>query len=86
MIAVAKGDENSLWIGTATLDRYLQSSGKSQIYGTQFRSTKDATQEPFNRSLISDSLRRELGVPSLAAQLDQQKQWMEQFKAAAGKR
>jgi hypothetical protein len=85
MIAAAKGDEGSLWIGTATLDRYLQSVGKPQIYGTQFKGTKDATQEPFNRNLISDSLRRELGVPSLAAQLEQQKYWMEQYKAGAGK-
>jgi hypothetical protein len=85
MIAVAKGDDSALWIGTATLDRYLQSVGKPQIYGTQFKSTKDATQEPFNRNLISDSLRHELGVPSLAAQLEQQKHWAEQYKAAAGK-
>jgi hypothetical protein len=84
MIAVAKGDETSLWIGTATLDRYLQSVGKPQIYGTQFKSGKDASQEPFNRNLISDSLRSELGVPSLAKQLDQQKYWMEQYKASAG--
>lgn len=85
MIAAAKGDEGSLWIGTATLDRYLQSVGKPQIYGTQFKGNKDATQEPFNRNLISDSLRREMGVPSLAAQLEQQKYWMEQYKATAGK-
>jgi hypothetical protein len=85
MIAAAKGDEGSLWIGTATLDRYLQSVGKPQIYGTQFKPGKDASQEPFNRNLISDSLRRELGVPSLSKQLEQQKQWGEQYKAAAGK-
>jgi hypothetical protein len=29
------------------------------------------TQEPFNRSLISDAVRRQLGVPSLAAQQTQ---------------
>jgi hypothetical protein len=85
MIAVAKGDEGSLWIGTATLDRYLQSVGKPQIYGTQFKGDKDATQEPFNRNLISDALRHELGVPSLSRQLEQQKQWMEQYKSAAGR-
>jgi hypothetical protein len=84
MIAVAKGDESSLWIGSATLDRYLQSAGKPQIYGTQFKSGKGASQEPFDRSLISDSLRAELGVPSLAKQLEQQKYWMEQFKTSAG--
>lgn len=85
MIAVAKGDDSALWIGTATLDRYLQSVGKPQIYGTQFKTGKDASQEPYNRNLISDSLRREMGVPSLAAQLDQQKHWIEQYKSAAGK-
>lgn len=85
MIAVAKGDEGSLWIGTATLDRYLQSVGKPQIYGTQFKGNKDATQEPFNRNLISDALRRELGVPSLSKQLEQQRQWMEQYRTAAGR-
>jgi hypothetical protein len=85
MIAVAKGDEGSLWIGTATLDRYLQSVGKPQIYGTQFKGNKDASQDPFNRSLISDALRRELGVPSLSKQLEQQRQWMEQYRSAAGR-
>jgi len=84
-IAVAKGDATALWIGTATLDRYLLSVGKPQIYGTQFKSDKDATQEPFNRSLISDSLRRELGVPSLATQQEQHRFVMEQSKTAAPK-
>ena len=84
MIAVAKGDDSSLWIGAATLDRYLQSAGKPQVYGTQFKSGKDASQEPYNRKLISDSLRSELGVPSLARQLEQQKYWVEQYKTSAG--
>ena len=51
-----------------------------QIYGTQFNFTKDTpwTQDPYNRRLISDDLRRRLGVPSQAAQ---QKQ-LEKYKAA----
>ncbi len=40
MIAVAKGDEGSLWIGTATLDRYLQSVGKPQITEPNSRRAK----------------------------------------------
>jgi hypothetical protein len=85
MIAAAKGDEQSLWIGTATLDRYLQATGKPQIYGTQFKSTADktATQEPYNPNLIDDALRRELGVPSIAEQEQQRQSFTEQFKAAA---
>jgi hypothetical protein len=76
MVAVANGDASALWIATATLDRYLQSVGKSQVYGTQFTfgERQPATQEPYSRELISDALRRQLGVPSLA---DQQKQLAE---------
>jgi hypothetical protein len=87
MIAVAKGDESALWIGSATLDRYLQHIGQPQIYGTQFKLDPDdpATQEPYDRDLIDDALRRRLGVPSLAAQQEQLRHWTEQFKPAAAK-
>lgn len=59
MVAVGKADENALWIGTATLDRYRHSTGKAQIYGTQFKANPDgtATQEAYNRALVSDALR-----------------------------
>jgi hypothetical protein len=80
MIAVARGDPGALWIATATLDRYLNSIKQPQIYGTQFHNTKQTpwTQEPYNRTLISDQLRSQLGVPSQAAQ---QKQ-LEEYKSA----
>jgi hypothetical protein len=88
-VAIAKGDPDALWIGAATLDRYLQTIGKPQIYGTQFKfkPTPNAgiTQEPYNRELISDALRRQLGVPSQAAQQKQLDQYSEQFKAAGTK-
>ena len=73
MIAVARGNSSALWIATATLDRYLNSIDRPQIYGTQFHVTKDTpwTQEPYNRTLITDELRRQLGVPSRAAQQKQ---------------
>ena len=49
MVAVAKGDAGALWIGTATLDRYLHSIQRPQIYGTQFVTpdNKPVTQEPY---------------------------------------
>jgi hypothetical protein len=80
MIAVARGDAAALWIATATLDRYLKAVNQPQIYGTQFNKSKDTpwTQEPYNRTLIPDELRRQLGVPSLA---DQEKQ-LEAYKSA----
>lgn len=62
-IAASRGDILGLWISAATLDRYLHSIEKPQIFGTQL-----APQEPFDRELISDALRRQLNVPPLAQQ------------------
>ena len=71
LIALAKGDRTAGWIAAASLDRYLQSIRKSQIYGTQFRSGTTPDQEPYDRKLISDALRRQLNVPALADQEEQ---------------
>lgn len=87
MIAAARGDEDALWIASATLDRYLQSTGKRQIFGTQIKEKADhtATLEPYNRELVSDAIRRELGVQPIAVQEERLPGWTEQFKAAATK-
>ncbi len=87
--AIAKGDKRSLWIAAASLDRYLQSTGKPQIFGTQYASksffyftqhpvnpdlnnpdAKDTTisQEPYDSSRISDSVRRTFCVVDLDTQ------------------
>jgi len=72
MVAVAKGRKESLWIASATLDRYLNQVGKPQVYGTQFKRAQGAwTQEPYNRDLIPDAVRVELGVKTLAEQAKQ---------------
>ncbi len=70
MAAMAKGNADARWIATATLDRYLQTIWQRQIYGTQYRSEagSPATQEPYDRTLIPDSLRTALGVPVQAEQ------------------
>jgi hypothetical protein len=74
MIAVAKGDNGALWIASATLDRYLQSIHRPQIYGTQYVGKQGKmTQGSFTSEFISDSLRAELGVPALADQQEQLK-------------
>jgi hypothetical protein len=80
MISVARGNASALWIATATLDRYLNATKQPQIYGTQFHKTKETpwTQEPYDRTVISDALRRQLGVPSQAAQEKQ----LESYKSA----
>jgi hypothetical protein len=73
IIAAAKGRRDAPWIAAATLDRYLQSIGQKQVYGTQFgmRPGVPTTQEPYDRSIISDAMRLATGVPSQAYQEQQ---------------
>jgi hypothetical protein len=68
--AAAQGYGAASWIAAATLDRYLTTRGEPQIFGTQYHLPPDApaTQEPYNRALLTDGLRAVAGVPSLAAQ------------------
>jgi hypothetical protein len=71
LIAASRGRADATWIAAATLDRYLQKSGRPQIYGTQFvtpNETRITTQDPYNRLLVSDALRQALGVPPQADQ------------------
>ena len=83
LIVAAKGDDSARWIGAASLDRYLRSIGKPQIYGTQFNLDPKNSQEPFNRDLISDQVRQQLGVPPLAGQRERFEQLREQGKVSA---
>jgi uncharacterized protein DUF6624 len=57
------------WLSAAAQDRYLQSVGKPQIYGTQYRCTSASNAcslEPFDRTAVTDEERQALGVPPLA--------------------
>ena len=87
VIAVNKGDKGAVWMAAATLDRYLMAIGQPQIYGTQFslsawsaecKATSKCRpkpahleQDPYNRALISDALRKAMDVPSQAKQVEQ---------------
>jgi hypothetical protein len=77
IIALKKGYGDAWWIATATLDRYLQSIHQPQIYGTQFLTPQNqpTSQGAYNRKLISDALRRQLGLPIQVAQEEQRKQY-----------
>jgi hypothetical protein len=80
LVAVSKGDATAIWIAAATLDRYLEKIGQKQVFGTQYSSNAQHvwTQEPYNRDLISDALRLQLGVPSQAVQEEQLKIYQRQ--------
>jgi hypothetical protein len=80
VIAVSKGDANAVWIASATMDRYLEKIGQKQVFGTQFSRDPQHgwTQEPYDRELISDNVRAQLGVPSQTEQAEQLKAYAKQ--------
>jgi hypothetical protein len=87
VIAAARGNRGAAWIAAATLDRYFQNIGRPQVYGTQYQTPRDrpVTQDPYDRTIISDGLRRAMGVPDQAGQ-EQQRQWFEAEARAARER
>jgi hypothetical protein len=78
-IAIARGRPDAVWIASATLDRYLQAIDKPQILGTQYTIPENgpATQEPYDRALISDAMRKALRVPPLEEQEKRRRQYGE---------
>ncbi len=62
--AAEKGCKSAIWLAAATLDRYLQSIKKPQVFGTQF----GETQEPYDLKVVSDDLRKEWCVAPYSAQ------------------
>ena len=61
---------NALWLYAATTDRFLQKSGRPQIYGTQLRNTGSKwTRDPYDPSVVTDAERERYRVPSVAEQI-----------------
>jgi hypothetical protein len=71
--AVAKGNRDGLWLTAASLDRYLLSVGKKQIYGTQFELENGKTwiQQNYDKDFLDDNLRAVACVTSYDAQQKQ---------------
>lgn len=67
LVAMEKGDRSASWIAAASLDRYLRSIDRPQIFGLQFK-PGGSERQALDDDLISDALRRELGLPTLAEQ------------------
>lgn len=68
-VALDSTHARARWIAAATKDRYLQSVGKPQIYGTQFRLVEGVwTLEPIDTTAVTDAERAWWGVPPLARQ------------------
>jgi hypothetical protein len=67
VVALAKGERDARWLAAATEDRFLMKIGRPQRFGTQYSSSR--LSEPVKLyevgAGVTDSLRMELGVPSL---------------------
>jgi len=68
--AVNKGLHSAMWLNAATLDRYLHSVRRPQVFGTQFGSLFENRddQEPYDRKLVSDALWAQWCVTTASAQ------------------
>jgi hypothetical protein len=79
--AVIKGDDRSKFLAAATLDRYLQSINKPQVFGTQYAPMTPAqpgnagvfkgrtwTHMPMDEHLLPDAIRHDYCVPDLEQQ------------------
>ena len=75
LIALRKGDFGASWIAAASLDRYLRSIDRQQVFGLQFK-PGGADRQPFDDTLVSDALRLQLGIPTLAEQAAQMQQFV----------
>lgn len=81
MEAMVRGTASARWIAAATLDRYLQYIKQPQVFGTQYNIDRNQpvhvagapfpfgkTLQPYNDSFVSDSMRTDFCVPTLAQQ------------------
>ena len=68
--AVSKGFHGAIWLSAASLDRYLHSIRQPQVFGTQFGSMYDSSddQGSYDKNLISDGMRAMWCVQPIAAQ------------------
>lgn len=67
MTAMSKGDAQSTWIAAATLDRYLQSQGRGQIFGTQGSYGKNGAisitpAQPYDSKLVPAGVLSQFGT------------------------
>jgi hypothetical protein len=81
VIAISKGEDNAKWLAAASLDRFLIGIGRSQRYGTQFRSDRSFNPPrlaPID-SEVPDALRVEMNVPTLKEARKAEKQMIKSF-------
>jgi hypothetical protein len=68
VVALAKGERAARWLAAAAEDRFLMNINRPQRFGTQYRSTgpDDPVKLYEVGSGVTDALRKEMDVPTLA--------------------
>lgn len=68
--AVSKGFHGAMWLSAATLDRYLHSIKQPQIFGTQYGSLYDSSDDQglYDEEMVPDALRALWCVAPYSAQ------------------
>ncbi|RYG10316.1 MAG: hypothetical protein EOO07_22380 [Chitinophagaceae bacterium] len=81
LIAVSKGEQKAKWLAAASMDRFLISIGRQQRFGTQFLSNKSFRPPHLVQvdANVSDVLRKELDVPTLANAKKQEAEMEREF-------
>jgi hypothetical protein len=82
VIAIAKGEHRAKWLAAASLDRFLTGIDRPQRFGTQYQS-KGRTDPPVLLPVdpaVTDALRREMGVPTLAEAKRQEAEYAKEFE------
>lgn len=81
VIAIGKGEHRAKWLAAASLDRFLTTIDRPQRFGTQYQS-KGRTDPPVLLPVdpsVTDAMRRELGVPTLAEAKQQEAEYAREF-------
>ena len=74
VVALAKGERGARWLAAAAEDRFLMNLDRPQRFGTQYRSSGPDDPVKLYRvgPGVTDALRSEMGVPSLAEARDRE--------------
>jgi len=82
VVALSKGERDARWLAAATQDRFLMNIKRPQRFGTQYRSSGPADRLTLYEvgKGVTDGLRRELAVPSLAKAREQEDKMNEMVK------
>ncbi len=82
VVALSKGERDARWLAAATQDRFLMNIKRPQRFGTQYRSSGPAARLTLYEvgKGVTDGLRGELGVPSLAQAREREDQMNDMLK------